>query len=290
MKSTEKRNITVEAKINAPVEKVWEFWTDPKHIRHWNNASDDWFTPRAENNLKPGGRFLARMEARDGSTGFDFTGMYDTVKPKRLIEYTLDDGRKVRVMFDHQGVETKVTEVFEAETTNPIKLQHDGWEAILKNFKVYAEKSGKFETLEFEITINAGAEKVYRTMIDEKKYSDWTSEFNPTSHFTGSWKKGSKMLFLGTGEDGKIGGMSSRIRENIPNRYISIEHLSMIQDGKEVKNPETDWSGALENYTLTEKNGRTHLKVETDTSKEYIRYFEDTWPKALRKLKEICER
>jgi len=142
MIAKEKTIITVEAKINAPVEKVWNLWTDPEHIIHWNNASDDWHTPKAENDLRVGGKFLSRMEARDGSSGFDFTGKYNKIELHKYIDYTIGDGRKVRITFDSVGNGTKVSESFEAEQTNPVEMQHTGWQAILDNFKNYAETLG----------------------------------------------------------------------------------------------------------------------------------------------------
>ncbi len=139
METKEKSIITVENTINAPVQKVWEYWTKPEHITHWNNASDDWHTPRAENDLRTGGSFVSRMEAKDGSMGFDFGGVYDDVKPNEYIEYTMGDGRKVKVNFSFRGNSTKVTESFEAEGTNPLEMQKMGWQAILDNFKKYVE-------------------------------------------------------------------------------------------------------------------------------------------------------
>jgi len=139
METKEKTVITVGNTVNAPVEKVWEFWTKPEHITQWNNASDDWHTPRAENDLRTGGSFSARMEARDGSFGFDFGGIYDDVKKNESIEYTMGDGRKVKVNFTPHGNTTKVTEAFEAEDTNPAEMQKGGWQAILDNFKKYTE-------------------------------------------------------------------------------------------------------------------------------------------------------
>lgn len=135
--------ITVSAIIDAPVQKVWEYWTDPKHIIHWNFASDDWHSPRAENDLRVGGKFLSRMEARDGSLGFDFEGKYLEVEPQKLIEYILEDDRRIRIRFDSDGVKTIVTEVFDAEHENTVELQQSGWQAILDNFKKYAETSEK---------------------------------------------------------------------------------------------------------------------------------------------------
>jgi uncharacterized protein YndB with AHSA1/START domain len=133
--------ITVEALVNAPLETVWAFWTEPDHITQWNNASDDWHTPWAKNELVPGGRFLARMEAKDGSMGFDFGGTYDEVVDQKKIAYTLDDNRKVTVSFFETDSGTKVVEEFEAEDENSAELQQQGWQAILNNFKSYAESN-----------------------------------------------------------------------------------------------------------------------------------------------------
>ncbi|MGZ8510087.1 MAG: SRPBCC family protein [Chitinophagaceae bacterium] len=131
--------ITVENTINAPVQKVWEFWSKPEHITKWCNASDDWHTPRAENDLRTGGKFHSRMEAKDGSFGFDFGGVYDEVRNNEYIEYTMSDGRKVKITFSANGNTTKVVESFDAETTNPVEMQRGGWQAILDNFKKYTE-------------------------------------------------------------------------------------------------------------------------------------------------------
>lgn len=141
MNTTDKTKITVAATVNAPVEKVWEFWTSPEHITRWNNASDDWHTPRADNDLRVGGKFNTRMEAKDGSFGFDFWGVYDEVKTNELIAYTLGDDRKVSITFKSNGNTTDVTETFEAESTNPVEMQKGGWQAIMDNFKKYTESN-----------------------------------------------------------------------------------------------------------------------------------------------------
>lgn len=131
--------ITVSALVNAPVEKVWDIWFTPEHITQWNAASDDWHTPTATVDLRTGGTFTSRMEAKDGSFGFDFFGTYDVVKPKEHVSITMGDGRKWMVDFTPQGDSTLVTEAFEAESTNPIEMQRGGWQAILDNFKNYTE-------------------------------------------------------------------------------------------------------------------------------------------------------
>lgn len=132
--------ITVQVTVNAPVEKVWECFTTPQHIMQWNNASPDWHTPHATNDLQPDGKFRWRMEAKDGSFGFDFNGVYDVVNSPDYIEYSIEDGRKVKVTFEAVGNTTQVTETFEPENENSLELQQQGWQAILDNFKKYVEE------------------------------------------------------------------------------------------------------------------------------------------------------
>lgn len=139
METTARTKITISASINAPIEEVWKRWTHPEDIVGWNHASDDWHTPRAENDLSRGGHFNYRMEARDGSFGFDFSGVYDLVIINKQIDYTLDDDRIVKILFTAAGDQTEITETFEAEGTNAIELQRFGWQSILDNFKKYAE-------------------------------------------------------------------------------------------------------------------------------------------------------
>ena len=133
------KTVTVETTVAAPIKKVWQLWTMPEHIIQWNNASDDWHTPHAENDLRVGGKFLSRMEAKDGSFGFEFDGVYSEVVENQRLAYTLDDERKVNITFSSQADGTKIIEVFEPENENPIELQQGGWQAILNNFKKYAE-------------------------------------------------------------------------------------------------------------------------------------------------------
>ena len=135
-----KTMITVEATVNAPVEKVWQCWTEPEHIMQWNSASDDWHTPKSENDLRVGGKFSATMAAKDGSFSFDFWGIYDVVESNRRLEYTMGDGRICRIVFSKEGEKTHISEEFEAEKENSVELQQGGWQAILNNFKKYVEK------------------------------------------------------------------------------------------------------------------------------------------------------
>ncbi|NOU75573.1 polyketide cyclase [Paenibacillus sp. LMG 31458] len=138
---TGNQTITVETTVHAPVGQVWEYWTEPQHITKWSFASDDWHAPNAENDLRVGGKFLTRLEAKDGSFGFDLGGVYDEVRTNEFISYTLGDGRKVAITFISQETDTKVIETFEAESTNSIEMQKAGWQAFLDNFKKYSEIS-----------------------------------------------------------------------------------------------------------------------------------------------------
>ena len=132
-------SITVETHLKAPIEKVWHDYTNTEAVKGWNAASEDWHCPKAENDLRPGGKFNYRMEARDGSDGFDFTGTYDEVIELAKISYTMDDGRSVVVAFTPEGEGTDVVVTFDPESENSREMQRDGWQSILDNFKVYSE-------------------------------------------------------------------------------------------------------------------------------------------------------
>jgi len=137
----DKKVIIIKSTVEASIDKVWEFFSEPEHIKQWNHASEDWHTTVAENDLRAGGRFLSRMEAKDGSFGFDFSGTYDEVKTNELITYTLDDERKVNIIFTSlENEKTEIVQSFEAEDENPVEMQQAGWQSILDNFKNYTEK------------------------------------------------------------------------------------------------------------------------------------------------------
>lgn len=131
--------ITVQNNINAPIETVWECWTNPVHITKWNNASDDWHTPYAENDLRTGGRFKSTMASKDGTMSFDFEGEYTLVEQNKAIEYVMADGRKVGISFAATPSGVDVIESFDPETENSEEMQRVGWQAILNNFKKYVE-------------------------------------------------------------------------------------------------------------------------------------------------------
>ncbi|MFZ5629218.1 MAG: SRPBCC family protein [Spirochaetota bacterium] len=135
----DKTKITIEVQVAAPVQKVWDYYNKPQHITQWNFAHESWQCPSAENDLRAGGKLKSRMEAKDGSFGFDFEATYDEVIDHKRIVYTIADGRKVETDFAEVGGKTRIVTVFEAESENPVEMQKGGWQAILDNFKKYAE-------------------------------------------------------------------------------------------------------------------------------------------------------
>lgn len=147
------------------------------------------------------------------------------------------------------------------------------------------------QTIQFTILIDADKHKVWNIMLEDKTYREWTKEFNADSYYEGSWSKGSEIRFIGANAEGKLEGMFSRIKENDPYRFISIEHLGMISNGivdttsEEVKK----WTPSFENYTFTEKGDKTESKVEMQVGEEYKKIFEEMWPRALKALKALCE-
>ena len=132
--------ITVEALVKANLDSVWDAWNNPDDINRWNAASQDWHTTQSSVDLREGGKFSARMEAKDGSEGFDFEGTYTRVVPQQVIEYRLGDGREVKVQFSQVADRVRVRETFEPETENDPEVQRDGWQAILDNFARHVEK------------------------------------------------------------------------------------------------------------------------------------------------------
>ena len=148
--------------------------------------------------------------------------------------------------------------------------------------------------LQFKVSINAPVSKIYDIMLgisNKSTYEQWTAIFNPTSSYEGNWDKGNKILFIGVDEKGEKGGMVSKIVENIPNQFVSIQHYGLVQGGKEItEGPEVEkWANGFENYTFEENKGITTLIVDLDTTEDFEAYMNETYPNALNKLKELCE-
>lgn len=292
MTTSQKSKITVETIVNAPIEIIWDYFSQPKHIIHWNNASPDWHTPRVENDLQVGGKFTYRMEAKDGSMGFDFCGTYTQIKEHKLITYILGDNRQVEISFNKVDGGFQVVETFEAEEENSYELQKNGWQAILNNFKTYTESDAKLVRLHFEILIKNTPENVYRIMLEKPTYEEWTDVFSPGSTYIGSWDVGNTILFVSQGEEGNQNGLVSKIIKNKLHKHIDIEHLGELKEGVEImEGKEVEmWKGAHEKYTFEANGADTKLLIDLDSTIEFDEYFTGMWPKALKKLKEICER
>lgn len=148
--------------------------------------------------------------------------------------------------------------------------------------------------LQFNISIHAPVSAVYNIMLgisSKSTYEQWTAMFNPTSTYEGNWEKGSKMLFIGVDEKGEKGGIVSKIAENIPHQFVSIQHYGLVNAGKEItEGAEVEkWANGFENYSFEENNEVTTVKVEIDATEEFIDFMNETYPKALKKLKELCE-
>jgi hypothetical protein len=148
--------------------------------------------------------------------------------------------------------------------------------------------------LQYTVSINAPVSKVNDVMLgisNKTTYEQWTALFNPTSTYEGSWNKGSKILFVGVDSNGEKGGMVSEIAENIPNKFVSIRHYGILKGDKEITDgPEVEkWAGGFENYSFEENNGVTKVDIEVDTTEDFVDYMNQAYPKALAKLKEICE-
>lgn len=179
----ETTKITVQSTIQADTQKVWDFYTQPEHIIGWNFASDDWHCPRATNDLRVGGKFSARMEARDGSYGFDFNTLYDEVVVHEKIAYTMEDGRKADITFSGENGTTLVTVTFDAENQNDPEMQRVGWQAILDNFKKYVElKALRFfefsvdkenSTIYIKRDFNATLQKVWQAWTTAELLDRW---------------------------------------------------------------------------------------------------------------------
>lgn len=150
------------------------------------------------------------------------------------------------------------------------------------------------QKLQFRIEINAPVAKVYNLMLgldNKQSYEDWTAAFNPTSTYEGSWSKGSKILFIGTAENGKRGGIVAEIAENIPNQFVSIHHRGILDGDQEITTGEMVelWASGFENYTFEDLGNSSHITIDVDIPEEYLEYMSEVWPKALSRLKELAE-
>jgi uncharacterized protein YndB with AHSA1/START domain len=277
--------ITVSVTVHASVSKAWNYYTNPIHITGWNFASDDWCCPWAKNDLQVGGLFSSRMEARDGSEGFEFGGYYTEVQTETMTKYIMGDPSKIsdtdriaEVRFEKLGEnETKVTVEFQPETENPIEMQQGGWQSVLDNYKKYVERIN-----ETEITIKARAEKVWKAITT----SQGVESYLPGMKVVSSWNVGSEVEYTCYNKDGSIMMWNDNemiwkgvITELAPNKRYVVEYNGSTGIEKEI-------------YELSEENdGTTKLIfVQTATTPEVAKNYEDGNQESLQLLKNYLEK
>lgn len=210
----ETTTITVQSTIHADKKKVWDYYTQPEHIIRWNFASDDWHCPRATNDLRVGGKYCARMEAKDGSVGFDFSTVYDEVTAQQKIAYTMEDDRKAVITFADKGGNTMVTVTFDAEKENAVEMQKEGWQAILDNFKKYAEQTESLlfnfsvdrenNTIQVKREFNASLPLVWKAWTTAELLDQWWGpEPWRTETKTMDFREGGSWLYAMVGPEGE---------------------------------------------------------------------------------------
>ncbi len=287
--NTSESKITVSVRIPVDLPTVWRLWNDVHAIRQWYHASEDWHTPRATHDLEQGKSFSYRMEAKDGTEGFDMQGKFISVIPQKFISYVMEDGRLVEISFKEQDNETVIEERLDPENINSEDLQRTGWQRILNNFSTYVLKQQELVPFQFQKFISAEPMAVYDVMIHPTKYTQWTAPFCPGSYFEGSWEKGAHIKFVGPEKDGQAGGMLGHILENTPGKFISIKYDGSFEGDKEKPFISETWKDATENYIFERTDGGTNLKVDLQAPLEYADFFNTSWPQALQRLKVLIE-
>lgn len=295
-----------EITINKPKTEVWNY---VKLLRNQENFGV-WY--------RMDSAMTKRYEGTDGTIGFVYTWESNKIGNGKQTVTNIIEGEKIESQLDFGFGEPanaylSVEETSTGETLvkwgiwgkspypwNLFNLLFDAGQDFdqgLQNLKEILElqKTAAMEKLKFQIQINAPIEKVYKTMLgidNIKTYEQWTETFNATSTYEGNWEKGSKIRFVGTGENGKRGGMLSEVVENVPNQFVSVRHYGLVQNDQEItEDPEVEkWANGYENYSFEESNGTTTVTVDLDAIKDFVDYMNTSYPKALEKLKEICEK
>jgi uncharacterized protein YndB with AHSA1/START domain len=277
--------ITIQNTILAPVASAWECYTMPKHIIDWNFASDDWCCPSATNDLKIGGLFSYRMEAKDGSMGFDFGGFYTLVEKEKAIQYTMnvepgqapETGRKVEIIFESiTGEETKTTVNFEPETENSRELQQSGWQSILDNFKLYCETTNSYE-----IILKASAKDVWRAITTSEGLESYMKSMKVLSN----WQVGASIEYTCYNPEGTIMLWNDKkmVWKGEIVTFETNKMFTVAYDGS---------AGILkESYTLESINEQTTklMFIQTATDAQAIAAYNDGNKHSLQLLKEYLE-
>lgn len=282
-------SITISTTINAPIANVFNSYLNPQDNLRWNTAGYGWTNDYAKIDAIAGGEFHIGYKSPDEKNDFDFNGKYIEIVKDKLIKSELGDGRKVEVNFEAEDEKTHVTIIFDAEEENSLDLQKQGWSAILENFKKFVERKSnpKNASITKNIVIQATKEKVWKMLLEDKPYRQWTSSFTEGSYYEGEMKYDGKIMFLSPSGT----GISSKIVVFIPNFQISFEHLGGVKDGiEDFKSSEFEgWKYARETYTLNGVDGKVNLQIYVEVTKNEEQMMSDLWDKALAELKKMCE-
>jgi uncharacterized protein YndB with AHSA1/START domain len=283
--------ISVSVRLQLPPQMVWKLWNDPAQMVRWNAASDDWHTPVADNDLRVGGKLQTRMEARDGSFGFDFEAVYEVVDAPNRLVYRLGDGRGVELDLRAEGEETVLTQRFEPEKEFPVELQQQGWQAILDNFKRWAEAYRGVTAVHFAQEVRMAPSALAELMLQELPYRYWTAVFDPSSHYVGDWKEGSTVDFLCDLPDGRQRGTRALVANFRPGQYIRLVHQGLVEGDTFINSgAEAEaWLGLNEIYSFSPREYGCLLTVDVDVPEKYADYLTTQWPLALARIRELAE-
>ncbi len=273
--------ITIQTIVSADKKKVWDYYTEPKHIVNWNFASDNWCCPGAENDLRIGGKYKARMEAKDKSVGFDFEAVYNEIVEGEKFTYTMEDGREVNGSFEDLDGKTKVTIIFDAEKENSEEMQKDGWQSILNQFKSYVEKQQKEIIAKASVNVDASPSQVWEALTNSERVKQYMFGAEVIS----TWKEGTPIKWKGEWK-GKTFEDKGKILKIESEQLLKYTHFSPLT-GKEDK---------TENYhtvtiRLNAEDNQTNITLtqEGNGTEQEKEHSEKNWQMMLENLKKIVE-
>lgn len=267
-----KTTLQVSTDVAADPASVWTRFTVPGHIMQWNFASEEWHCPAAENDLRPGGVYRTRMEARDGSQGFDFEGVYDEVVPESRLAYTLTNGRQVKTEFSDQNGRTRVTTTFEPEDSFPIEVQQAGWQAIIDNFRRYVESEPERMVRE-QVTIDTPADTVWSIITHPRYARELGQQFDKNAYVRSDWQLGSAVEFVYEPERIAATGTISELK---PLELIRIDF-------------DFDGFAYYESFHFSSTEGQTILTAEAGPYTHARDEHATVWSNWLQKVRELSE-
>ncbi len=278
--------IEIEVLIKNSLDKVWEYWTGQPFISQWYSASDDWWTPWVNQNFQVDQGFVYRMEARDGSMGFDFSGVFTEIVDHEKIVYVLEDGRKVLTTFEERDGRILLKQAFDAEDQNSAQMQKDGWQAILNHFKSFCE--GDQIEMSFRTVLGTNPNRVWEYLTLPRLYEEWAIAFSEQPKFVGQWVEGGTIDFI----DFQEGGTRVQLDKVKPFEKLYMTHIAMIdgQAGIVEDHPEAPtWVGTKENYDLELVGKETILTIHIMCHPKYVDYLRNSWEKAVKLMTHVIK-